>query len=73
MNPACFTFKTGQISDLAQIQLKHWQQELEKCMTVFSVVHCRGWVAKKQRKLFLFQHPVAPHVFRRSVKNPESS
>lgn len=53
-NPICFTFITSQISDLAQIQLKHRYTELKKCMDVFSVTCGRRWVGKKEKNSFYF-------------------
>lgn len=57
--PVCCTFKTGEISDLTQIQLTFWQQELEKGMNVFSVMCGRdGW--GKRRKMVSVLVPSGP-------------
>lgn len=50
-NPVCSTFKIGQISDLAQIQLKYWEEELKKCTNIFSIVCGSGWAGGQREKI----------------------
>ena len=53
------------ISDLTQIQLKHWQQELEKCMNMLPVVHCRGqgWMKRNKDNCFYSDTQVRKTLF----------